>query len=741
MSNLSSNQDAASRLASQADAIGRLAQDSGGFAAVVAALESTDANAFRWVLDRLEMLPYCELICEWVRIKLCVLRCVEVCGPPRVDQPVPGLEEFAQAAVRLSSNAKVLRRVVDAVSCGDASAYQAAISELKLEPFCHLICQWVCSVGYRRVCEVVCRPGVVQPLPDPATELESSGKVLAALVANKKAMKAIGDAAGQSNCVLLQDAINEAGFISDCETICSFFCIWRRVWVCRTLCQDPPVLLTGVYAIEEAQKFALAARQLAAQPRALADLVTAVQTIDAELYREIISRFGLGPYCWQVCAWVTSVTCFEFCYCVCPNQDNHPWFTNVGDFSIVPGADIDTTTGLTLHPENGHGGPNFAFYDNLSLGGFCPYLEPVTSQPMAYRFLYQPAGAVTPTPISPTGDYVYGTNGVSGVNVGYRYTLWHGDPNTLQKVWITGTGVTSPTPPVFTPSPTPPDHYIVPDANGWVDVDPKILGGVFDGYLMGFSSDVAFPGTPPAPPVPAGSPVTSPKNGVNAAIIFQATRVSTVAAVNGGAAPDYTNQLDTIHINNWNEVNELNFAEFATGCCTPIDKSLSVEFTVDHEQMGAGSWSLNISSCAVLPPGTDPLTPTASIPAQSTTLTSAINTSVTSIPVANVAGFPAAPFILVIGTETMVVVSVSPGSFTVVRGAIPAAAPSGATATYPGLTVTSRGGSGTIVEDTSTWCNCSYTVTLATTPGLTNGLTDRSVEDNDLTFAICDHSC
>ena len=330
MSNLSSNQDAASRLASQADAIGRLAQDSGGFAAVVAALESTDANAFRWVLDRLEMLPYCELICEWVRIKLCVLRCVEVCGPPRVDQPVPGLEEFAQAAVRLSSNAKVLRRVVDAVSCGDASAYQAAISELKLEPFCHLICQWVCSVGYRRVCEVVCRPGVVQPLPDPATELESSGKVLAALVANKKAMKAIGDAAGQSNCVLLQDAVNEAGFISDCETICSFFCIWRRVWVCRTLCQDPPVLLTGVYAIEEAQKFALAARQLAAQPRALADLVTAVQTIDAELYREIISRFGLGPYCWQVCAWVTSVTCFEFCYCVCPNQDNHPWFTNVG---------------------------------------------------------------------------------------------------------------------------------------------------------------------------------------------------------------------------------------------------------------------------------------------------------------------------------------------------------------------------------------------------------------------------
>jgi len=43
MSNTSSNDNAVSRLASQSDAVGRLAQDSGGFAAVVAAFESKDA--------------------------------------------------------------------------------------------------------------------------------------------------------------------------------------------------------------------------------------------------------------------------------------------------------------------------------------------------------------------------------------------------------------------------------------------------------------------------------------------------------------------------------------------------------------------------------------------------------------------------------------------------------------------------------------------------------------------------
>jgi hypothetical protein len=140
MSNLSLSYNAVSRLASQSDAVGRLAQDSGGFAAVVAAFESKDGNAFRWVLERLEMLPYCELICEWVRIKLCVLRCVEICSPLREKAEVPDLKQFAHAVAKLSANEELLRRVVDAISCGDGSDYHAALDELKLGEFCHLLC-------------------------------------------------------------------------------------------------------------------------------------------------------------------------------------------------------------------------------------------------------------------------------------------------------------------------------------------------------------------------------------------------------------------------------------------------------------------------------------------------------------------------------------------------------------------------------------------------------------------------
>lgn len=170
MSNVSVSEDAINRLATQAAAAGKLAQDSGAFAATVAAFESQDPNAFRWVLERIEMLPYCELLCEWVRVKVCVLRCIRVCGPPLPDDSVPNLKEFAQAAVHLATNEKLLRRAVDAVSCGDGDDFKAVLQKLQLSNFCHELCHWICSIIYRRVCYRVCEPGNVT-VADPANEM------------------------------------------------------------------------------------------------------------------------------------------------------------------------------------------------------------------------------------------------------------------------------------------------------------------------------------------------------------------------------------------------------------------------------------------------------------------------------------------------------------------------------------------------------------------------------------------
>jgi hypothetical protein len=616
MINLDFAEDPASRLAAQADAIGRLAQDSGAFAAVVAAFESRDPDAFRWVLERLEMLPHCELICEWVQIKLCVLRCIEVCGPPAKTDRQPSLLQFAQAVVHLGSDEKLLRRVVDAVSCGDAHAYQTALAQLKLEEYCHLLCRWVCSSLYRRVCEIVCRPQI-ELLPDPVSDLRTAAKVMARVIANVKAFEAIARSAEALDCVRAQSAIKEFGFANECEIICWVFCNWHCGRTCIHLCERPVPILTGTYAVEEARNFALATRQLASQPRVLHDLVTAVQNRDTDAYARIVDRFRLGPYCLQLCAWVCSITCSEFCVCLCPPPAPQPWFTSVGFFDIQ--SDIDpvsgkTNKGLLIAGLDYHGGPNFAFHGALQLGGFCPSTSPAfNGVAMKYRFHFDQGSG--PTPI--TGSLV------SEVVAGTRLINW---PSQLagnkagpliqrfQPVHIV--------PPPAKPDLAPPApgsnwvdplaHEITPDADGWIVVDPNAIGGGFQ-TLMGFDTTqpLAVSGGDPAPGVKAGTAVPGAlqRMGTDLSITFEATRVTTMPP---GTTPDFTNALSRIHINNWTEVNELDFAEFVTGCCTPIDKILSVQFTVDHEEMKAGSWSLDITSCSPSAPGD--ITPTANGP-------------------------------------------------------------------------------------------------------------------------------
>lgn len=466
MTNVSSSNVAVSRLSAQADAIARLAQDSGGFSAVVAAFESQDANAFRWVLGRLEMLPYCELICEWVRIKLCALRCAEICRP--VEQTdVPSLQQFARAVVELSSNEKALRRVVDSMSCGDGSEYHAALAELKLSEFCQLLCHWVCSIGYDRVCEIVCRPQPV-PVSDPAIELHAAGRVLAELVKNEKALNTIANATVALDCATLQSAINEAGLTGGCEVICRLICVWRCVWVCRELCEVRPPILAGAHAIEEARTFALTARQLASHPRVLGDLVTAVQTRNASAYRAIVDRFGLGPYCWQVCAWVCSIACREFCTCVCPPPGEvPPLFTNVGCYQVGPPVSDFNLDGTTIS-------------GSLAFTGMIPLIGtiPDGSAPVAieYRFTYQQVSPTVGPLTNITGPMIPPTQ------IG-KLVYWYWD----------GTGWTTGSTPYTVNGSVPtvsiPQQFGLPlivavnvnaDAQGWIQIPQQndyIIGG------------------------------------------------------------------------------------------------------------------------------------------------------------------------------------------------------------------------------------------------------------------------
>jgi hypothetical protein len=253
---------------------------------------------------------------------------------------------------------------------------------------------------------------------------------------------------------------------------------------------------------------------------------------------------------------------------------------------------------------------------------------------------------------------------------------------------------------------------------------------------MGFDTTQAAPGGPPNPGVPAGTavPAAAQRAGSDISITFEATRV-------GIATVDYTQAPVKIRVNNYDEVNELNFVEFGgvLGCCTPIDASLSVLYTVDHEEMSAGAWSLIITSCAL--PTSMVITPSS----PQTTLAAAIDEVQASIAVASSAGIPPVPFTAWLAStgEILQVTGVAATTWTVSRGfggtVAEAAVAGAAIATNLAPGVTPRGGAGTVVENTTKWTNCSYTVWLTTRPGLTNGLIDRTESPNPLTFCICGH--
>jgi hypothetical protein len=688
LSNLTLQQNAVSQLAAQADAVGKLAQDTGAFAAVVAAFESNDPDALLWVLQRLELLPRCEEICEWIRVKLCGLRCIEVCGPLDPKVALPELPEFARALSQLASNEAVLRRVVDAVSCGDADSYQAAIAEVKLQSFCHLICRYVCSTLYRRICEVVCL-GQLVPAGDAALDIRADAEALSKVFENKDLSGVIGKAAIALDCDLLRKEIETAEFLGPCDVVCRLVCVWRCVWVCRNLCREPPQILTGTYAVEEARNFALAARQLAGQPRALSDLAAAVISNNAQGFSAIVDRYGLGPYCWQVCGWVCSEVCYEFCICVCPPAVQPPQWWKIG--YIFVDSDIDAT-GKTTIARSGAGGVGYAFLGSLQFTGYCATTSSVTpGAPMMYRFMYSVNGGaqlpvvdgmLDPTPFSVAGlpTQLWPQHDINNITIsGPPVTTPGGAVFACNSANVPGGATTSPQ---VLPPPAVGEHwylpsvYVWPDAvTGWVQMYQHTYAGFFDGFMDLNSINIVAsadpnPGFPLAQIGAIPVPLASQLNGANVTLTFEATRVA------DPSPPDYSQSPVMIRVNNAFELTELTFKQFLgpQGCCTPISAQLDVLFSADHEEISSGDWSLSILSQT----GSPPMTCSPSAPG-----------------------------------------NITPSS------------------SGPGVSVTARGGSGSIIENTSGWQPCSYQAWLNTTPRLTTGIVNRIEHQNLVTFCIC----
>jgi hypothetical protein len=125
-------------------------------------------------------------------------------------------------------------------------------------------------------------------------------------------------------------------------------------------------------------------------------------------------------------------------------------------------------------------------------------------------------------------------------------------------------------------------------------VDPDTVGGFFT--LIKFDTSVPFAGGPANPGVAAGTavPVGNRRNGGESRLVFEATRVGATGA------PDFSNELHRILINNWDQVDLLDLVQFhsAGGTpCSPLSTDLDIEYTTDHQLMA--EWSVTVTSAAL----------------------------------------------------------------------------------------------------------------------------------------------
>lgn len=171
MSDSTQNFDLAARAVQTARAVANLAKDDELFRAAVDAFRAGDADSFLRLLDRIQVRPYCEDICRWFASKECVLECLELCGPPKVDISVEQITAATLQIARISANQQLMEQLADIVERRDPKDFKSFVQQQKLQDYCRVICHWVCTIRYSLICEILCGPVLDPPEINLAAQL------------------------------------------------------------------------------------------------------------------------------------------------------------------------------------------------------------------------------------------------------------------------------------------------------------------------------------------------------------------------------------------------------------------------------------------------------------------------------------------------------------------------------------------------------------------------------------------
>jgi len=631
MADLSPDRVLLSEVQEGAEAMALLAENEETFRAAVDAFRALDGESMQMLLARHGLAERCEVVCHWLRSKESVLLCLELSGPPPLEAEPPDVREFAEVVVKLSADEELVRQVALAIEERDAAAWAALVKQAGFETFSHLLCHWASTVYFRLVCGVVCQPLAVGR-PELVGELQAAGQAIGRLAAEDRSFAAAVEAVGASDCERLSAVLADVGLVAAGRLICEWFCGWRCMLVCLGFCRVLPLELPAS-AIEEMLGFARAGGRLAGEQGVLERLAGAVLREDVETVQGLVEKLDFEPYCIQFCHWVCFLRCQLFCICVSPPQSTGV-FTCIGGLTYATdvhsqGREKGVPVSVSPAPPNSGSGLTLAearaFFNTLRLNGA---LVPVEGAPLIeYRFetiqtsddgeqLVTSWTPVTAAQIAPTP-------------IGFFFKPIPIPPfvETIE-VWISG----GPEPSVAGLDKAQTVFNIIPDGEGWIAVPPltpvaPMVPG--PGWTFSASGDTtgllnlettALTSFPPldesgvnagesANTGGAGDPwlQTDVHYGIRMMIRNQGTSgEGTDGGTCGHIAINNTLYYDISHHPYWEgglwskepatdkeiAVCSIGIAELAKAPCSRLDKSLTVQFTAAHSNLGDVSVSL-----------------------------------------------------------------------------------------------------------------------------------------------------
>jgi hypothetical protein len=625
MANEAEERELLTDLSQSADAIGHLAESEETFRAALDAVRASDAESFHQLLKRHELLPRCGVICHWFASKESVLLCLELCGPPKLDDEPPDIREFAEVVARVTADEELVEVIAQAVEERDPDAWRKFIEEQKLERFCHLLCHWVSCVRYRLICQVVCPP-VVRAHPHLIAELQSAGAAIGRLAADDELFATAVKAVRAQDCELLRGTLGRGELSSFCRIICEWFCSWRCLLVCLPFCRAFPLEIPES-PIGEALEFARAVGKLRDDPGALERLSAAVGAEDVQAFEPLVKELGFERFCIQLCHWLCYFRCRRFCFCVCPNPEDVPHWTQVEVFDIRPPAGnpgaMFTADGYAGHPAT-LGTDAFVFGElptrgGVILNGNCPLTNSATGNPLQYRFTI---GEWTwPSPPGPQDDptvmpsvppaALTGVRQIEETLVGHvtypdalspapvTITAADADPDG----WITVNGKTVTVPISFPPGAT---TTVTVSPGNFLRTDALLL-------LNSLEITAAHP-----PKLPGGLVQTDAGRSLAATEQEPIRKYRLQFEVRDAVthAPVFTDTLSAIILNNSGAIVALDLEELLTNLCQPLagQSTAHVLYTVDHPHLRSFQVAIGNNGGTVHPPPAFSGSPTTAMP-------------------------------------------------------------------------------------------------------------------------------